>query len=389
MKNIAFVFPAGCYAIPAINGGAVESLLTALITENEDYGKYQFHIIMCKNNDDKTNYDYSNFKYTKFYDFYQSGVRFKIDRLVNALNKRTTYSLPIYSKYEKYILNTLTDINPDFIVFEGSFNASVRRLAKIFDKDKLIYHVHHQVFPKINVSKFFGRMFCVSQFIKKDWQEIGLLDKSFKYQILNNCITTPNFTEKISDSELNDLRKSLNIQDDDFVIIYCGRLIKDKGIEVLVRAVNSLNNEKVKLIVVGESAYKNSIETDFVKNLKALAKDNKNIIFTGFIHNSELNKYYRIANLQVIPTLIEEAAGIVALEGKALGIPQIITNSGGLQEYANKNAIVVDKSQDLEKQLNDEINNFISGKYQQLEKDESDIWDTKFYYNQFTDIINE
>ena len=35
MKNIAFIFPAGCYPVPAIKGGAVEALITNLIEENE------------------------------------------------------------------------------------------------------------------------------------------------------------------------------------------------------------------------------------------------------------------------------------------------------------------------------------------------------------------
>ena len=80
MKDIVFIFCEGCYPVPAVKGGAVEYLSQMLLDQNEKEHKYNFHVIMCKDLSDKTNYNYSKYKNTKFYDFYQSGFKFKIDK---------------------------------------------------------------------------------------------------------------------------------------------------------------------------------------------------------------------------------------------------------------------------------------------------------------------
>lgn len=389
MKDIVFVFNAGCFPVPAINGGAVESLINVLIDQNEVEQKYNFHIIMCKNTEDKTNYDYSNYKYTKFYDYYQSTFKFKKDRIVNGVNKRLNYFLPLYSSYEKYILNTIDSIKPDFIIFEGSFNATVRKLAKKYDKDKLVLHVHHRILPKYKIGKYFGRMFSVSEYIKRDWQESNKLPKDFKYQILNNVLTSTTFSNKQTEEEKKEIKTKLGIKDDDFVVIFCGRLIPEKGIDVLIKAIKGLNNDKIKLVIVGESAFKNSQVTPFVEQLRDLVGDSKDIVFTGFVPNNELYKYYSIANLHVISSVWPEAAGIVALESRAVGIPQIITRAGGLVEYANPNAVVVEVNDQLENSLKTEINNFYNGKYDISKFSSEYIAGGKEYYKQFDEIIND
>ena len=220
MKNIVFVFNPGCFPVPAINGGAIESLITTLIDENEKEKKFMFHVIMCKNISDKYEYDYSKYQFTKFYNFYQSSLKFKIGRIINAVNKRLNYALPLYSSFENYLLSTIDEINPDFIVFEGTFNSTVRKLRKKYDKDKLVLHVHHKICPKYKIDNFFGRMWCVSDYIKRDWQESKVLKEDFKYQIFNNVLTSKTFNNELSDEERNQLMKQYNLKKDDFVLAF-------------------------------------------------------------------------------------------------------------------------------------------------------------------------
>ena len=388
MKNIVFVFNPGCYPVPAINGGAVEALVTNLINENEIQQQFNFHVIMCKNTNDKTNYDYSNYKYTKFYDYYQKDFNFKFDRIVNGVNKRLNYALPLYSNYEKYILSTIKSINPDQVIFEGSLNSTVRKLRKLYGKNKLSLHVHHQMKPKYKIDKYFGNMISCSEFVKRDWQNSNKLSNNFNYQILNNVLTSSNFKNKTSTEEQNMLRKKLGINNDDFVVVFCGRLLEVKGVDILIKAIKDLNNKNIKLMIIGESGFKNSKITPYVEYLKNLVGEDKNVIFTGYVDNPELYKYYSLANLQVICSICEEAAPVTAIEGCAVGLPQLITNSGGLPEYANKNAIIVDKSYDLQKKLSEEIKNFYDGKYKNLNFKNQKIGTLSDYYNQFKDLMN-
>ena len=386
MKNIVFIFPAGCYPVPAINGGAVEALITNLVEENEKQQKFIFHIIMCKNKSDKTDYDYSKYKFTKFYDFYQTDKRFKLDRVVNAVNKRLNYALGIYSSYEKFIYKTLLNINLDFIIFEGTINAIVRKLKRKFGKRKIMLHVHHQILPKYKLDKHIGSMICVSDFIKKDWIDSKKLSVDFNYKVLNNTLTSNTFFNKPTEKEIKDLRNRFKLKDEDFVLLYCGRLVKEKGVGILIDVVNNLKDKNIKLMIIGESGFKNSKLTPFVSELKRKISDR--IFFTGFIDNKELYKFYSIANLQIIPSICEEAAGIVALEGRAMGLPQLVTNSGALPEYAGKDAVILKKEDNLRENLEREIENFINTKKKKSNKQENDIPCSKEYYNDFLSIFN-
>lgn len=388
MEDIVFIFNPGCNPVPAINGGAVEALITNLIEENEIQKKFNFHIIMCKSLSDNTKYDYSNYKYTKFYNHYQSDFKFKVYRIVNGVNKRLNYALPLYMSWGKFVLKTIKKINPSKIIFEGSINSAIRKLKKQFGKENIILHVHHQILPKYKLDKHFGMMLCVSEFVKRDWQQSNKLNTDFNYQVLNNVLTSTTFKNKLNLEEEKTLKQKLGIRENDFVVVYCGRLVKEKGIDVLINAIKNLDKENLKLMIIGESAFKNSNTTPFVQSLKEMVGDDNKILFTGFVPNEELYKYYSLANLQVIPSVWEEVAGIVALEGRAVGLNQIITNSGGLPDYASKNAIVVKKEENLQQQLETEILKFYNNEYNFKNEDEH-VDGKEEYYQQFLEIINK
>ena len=80
----------------------------------------------------------------------------------------------------------------------------------------------------------------------------------------------------------------------------------------------------------------------YEKKVKEISKQNKErIIFTGYVDNSEVYKYASVAGVQCVPTLAEEAAGLVLLEAMAEGLPTIVTNSGGMIEYVDKDATLI------------------------------------------------
>ena len=74
--------------------------------------------------------------------------------------------------------------------------------------------------------------------------------------------------------------------------------------------------------------------------------------FTGYVPNERLPAYYRLADLVCVPTLVEEAAGLVAVEAMACGRPVLATRSGGMPEYLEgSQAILVDRGPELTAQL--------------------------------------
>ncbi len=74
--------------------------------------------------------------------------------------------------------------------------------------------------------------------------------------------------------------------------------------------------------------------------------------FTGYVPNDRLPEYYRLADLVCVPTLVEEAAGLVAMEAMGCGRPVLATRSGGMPEYLEgSQAVLVDRGPELSAQL--------------------------------------
>ena len=102
-------------------------------------------------------------------------------------------------------------------------------------------------------------------------------------------------------------------------IVSVSRLIKHKGVHFLIEAYQSIDTDK-KLVIVGDSGYTDK----YVAELRKLAADNPNIIFTGTQTGKKLQALFEHAYLFVHPSLAE-GLSIALLE--ALGYNQVILAS--------------------------------------------------------------
>lgn len=103
-------------------------------------------------------------------------------------------------------------------------------------------------------------------------------------------------------------------------ILAVSRLIRHKGLQHLIRAYNELKTDK-RLVIVGEGAYTDG----FVKELKNLAGDNKNIIFAGRQSGRELEELFSNAYLFVQPSEAE-GLSIALLEAMAYGKATLVSD---------------------------------------------------------------
>ena len=93
--------------------------------------------------------------------------------------------------------------------------------------------------------------------------------------------------------------------------------------------------------MIGSANFNSNAVTPYVEEVKKLVDEaGEQIRFTGYIENQKLYRYYQAADIQVIPSLWEEAAGLIAIEGMLSGLPLIITKSGGMIEYAPEDVAV-------------------------------------------------
>lgn len=117
------------------------------------------------------------------------------------------------------------------------------------------------------------------------------------------------------------------------IILYVGRLVPEKGVNVLLGAMPSVLNShpEAKLVVVGEGYYKEELMR-IAGQLSIFPK----VHFTGYVDDETLRRLYKCASVAVFPSLYEPF-GIVALEAMASGVPVIVSDVGGLSETVENN----------------------------------------------------
>jgi glycosyltransferase involved in cell wall biosynthesis len=135
----------------------------------------------------------------------------------------------------------------------------------------------------------------------------------------------PNFVQasEISPARLKDTK----------IILYVGRLSKEKGIEYLIRAMPMVRVKvpQAKLVIIGTGLDRVRLEK-LVTNLNI----SEAVSFSGYIQHENLRRYYEDAEVVVIPSIWMESFGLVAIEALASGTPVIASGIGGLPELVQQ-----------------------------------------------------
>jgi glycosyltransferase involved in cell wall biosynthesis len=105
-------------------------------------------------------------------------------------------------------------------------------------------------------------------------------------------------------------------------VVYFGKLIENKGVQVLLEALRGLD---ARVVVVGFGDYRAELERQ-AEGLDAL--------FTGPLEHRHLAHLLALADAAVAPSIFPEAFGMVAAEAAAAGCPPIVANHSGLAEIA-------------------------------------------------------
>ena len=168
--------------------------------------------------------------------------------------------------------------------------------------------------------------------------------KKYKLKIIgngsSNGIDTSYFNpELFSKEEKQTLRRNHKIRNDDFVFIFVGRIVGDKGINELVEAFEKLSkdNSKVKLLLVGQ--YEDNLDP-LKKQTKFIINNNEQIVSVGY--QNDVRSYFSIADSLVFPSYREGFPNVVMQAG-AMGLCSIVSNINGCNEIIenNKNGIII------------------------------------------------
>lgn len=132
----------------------------------------------------------------------------------------------------------------------------------------------------------------------------------------------------ISDECKTALKNKIGIKNNDTVFSFVGRMVKDKGVEELVRAFIKLydQNKNIRLVLVGS----------FEKDLDPLSEEIENIIFNhsniyAAGHQKDVRVYFSITDVFVFPSYREGFPNVVMQAG-AMGVPSVVSDINGCNE---------------------------------------------------------
>lgn len=156
----------------------------------------------------------------------------------------------------------------------------------------------------------------------------------------------PNGVDRPEQCRAELIKDKFGIEENEY-ILFLGRIVPEKGLRYLVKAYQELQTSK-KLVIAGGSS-----DTDeFMREIRELAGENGNIIFTGFVDGRLLQELYSNAYLYVLPSDLE-GMPLSLLEAMSYGNCCLVSDIGECSEVVEDKAVTFHKGnvQDLKKKL--------------------------------------
>lgn len=127
---------------------------------------------------------------------------------------------------------------------------------------------------------------------------------------------------KTDDEKINEVRKKYKIPKTKKIVLYVGRITKEKNIELIIKSAhNILNmNKNTMFVIVGKGPY--------LADLKKLVESegiSKNVLFTGYVPTHDLKYIYKCADVLSFPSEFD-TFGLVTIEAMASGLPVVAKN---------------------------------------------------------------
>ena len=298
------ILTSGILPVPAVQGGAVENLIDFCLDYNNRH--HLHHITVYSINHPKIK---------------EVGVKDTEVNHYHFIDVNSWIAKILVENRPGYVIKLKEKASAKFVLHQENDFLNNRTL-----RGEEIYNAYNCI---INTSSF------VTQCVKT----INPSDTKCK-TVLNGIDAQKFFLATAHD------RRTIGLTNDDFVIVYSGRLNEEKGILQLLQAVKQIKTiSTLKLLIVGASSYgKDKKPTLFVKNLQQEADSIKDkVVFTGFIDYSQVPAYLKMADIAVVPSMWDEPFGLTVVEAMASGLPLITTRSGGIPEICEGVATIVER----------------------------------------------
>ena len=350
-KNRVLIITPGMLPVPAVKGGAVETLAETLARQNERHQKMQLTIIgqwdaRAKNAAEK--YKHTKFEFVRLpwkyaiADFgiysYMEYIKKDWKSMFHQNHYREKYYIQKVAKY-------LHEHDFDRVVFENrlsllsalGYYGNGEKYAGKYD-----YHQHSAVLGTGENRDYFvksRKIQAVSEYVREDILRNYPETAPGQVVTVKNGVNRRKFGRGLDVKRRAQTRRQLQLEDET-MFFYSGRLSQEKGVLEMIRAFQEAvgdSRQKARLFIAGGCfSGKRQKNAYYRKILDEIKGWETSIQLLGFLPYHKMNDYYEAADVLLIPTVVPDAAPLTLLEGMMSPAAVLASSVGGIPEYAGE-----------------------------------------------------
>lgn len=281
------------------------------------------------------------------------------DEVVNGIRYVRVNSEGLLEAYAPNVIQFLENTSEHFNIIH-IFNRPllVLPVRKVAPSSRIILSMHNDMFNPFKIGLSEGnavieqteRIITISNYI-------GTAICDFYPQAANKIksiysgVDLNRFAPWMESESARSARESLRAEhnlSNKKVILFVGRLTRNKGPHVLVRAMSQINHPDAVLVVVGGAWFSDNSVSDYVAYVRALAvRSPLPVITTGYVQANDVHRWFCAGDVFVCTSIWQEPLARVHYEAMAAGLPFLTTARGGNPEIVkNNNGILIDNPED-------------------------------------------
>ena len=243
---------------------------------------------------------------------------------LKAINKIKKWNLDVIHSQTEFGVGTFARI------IAKQFNIPLVHTYHTMYED-YIHYITKGYFKKSSkkLVEYFTLFYCdktITELVVPTKKTYELFKKKYKVDrniyIVPTGIDVERFYRENNKVDVVKFRGELGLNKDDFVILFVGRIGREKNLDLLVSSMKSLIDvsKKIKLLVVGDGP-----DADMYKEYVKKNNISNNVIFTGKVSWDKVVSYYIISDLFATASTTE-TQGLTVIEAMAASLPVVCIN---------------------------------------------------------------